>query len=185
MRLIPILTLALIAATAVVAPAWAGTYNFSYSGVGNAGSGQGTVGSGTGSFTTADSTVVTMSDVTAFNFTLNVTYQPAFTNTPNPVTDTFNFMFLDLLTFSANVTGGTLSSLALTTKELRAQFEFNQGLSFNSAGVSTTGNADGGPTTSGTLTLGGQSTNVPEPAPIALLVVGMAGLIQARRRAVR
>jgi hypothetical protein len=182
MRSLSILAFGLLAVTIAVAPARAGTYDFSYSGVGNQSSGQDTTASGSGSFTTAGSTVVTMGDVTAFTFALSVTYQPDFTLRPNPVTDVFNYVLTDLVSFSADVTGGTLNALTLTTDQQAATYEWSQSLNFDSVNRSSTGNFDTGPLTTGRLTL---SVAAPEPASFAMLAVGLAGLIQTRRRAVR
>ena len=133
--------------------------------------------SGAGSVTVTNGTLVPgFLNVIDFSFIL--------TESDGTTTGTTTYTLTDLMTFSAALDSiGNVTSLSLTTgiESHPAFFSEAIGISSLSIGASSFANADG-LVSSGTTTA---SEVVPEPASIALLGAGIAGLGTLRRRAKR
>jgi MYXO-CTERM domain-containing protein len=151
----------------------AAVINFSYSGggVGNFIA----IASGSGSFTTDNSNPATINDLSSFVFTLSVT-------DGDGDTDTLTYGLGDLQSFSATFSGGTVTGLSLTTDYQDGWYYPDEAFTVTDLGVggANSFNGDTGPITVGTITANESST--PEPAPLALIPLGLLGLAAVRRR---
>jgi hypothetical protein len=150
----------------------------------------GTTTTGIGAFSyTGNLASITLSEITAFDFHLT------FTNSDYTIDPVFDFGLVDLLSFSATVSGGVVTSLSLQTG-----FEYaDNSDAFLGERLTVTSLATGGANNdaqdelnpniitvinTGTITTQGPGGTVPEPS--TLWLTGGAGLLLAiGRRTIR
>ena len=157
----------------------AGTVTFSYTAPTDA---TGTTATGVGGFSyTGNLSSIALGDITAFDFHLTLT------NVDNIINPVFDYGFSDLLSFSATVGGGVVTSLSLQTGfEFADNTDAFQGerLTVDSLAVGGANNDAQDPLNSniitvvdtGTITTQGPG-GVQAPEPSTALLAGGAGLL--------